>query len=143
MVVAMQYKERICVVVILFVMVIHVYVCWYIFLCVSTVSSPYLLVFGDDRVHGICEQVMMQVELVRLSCGARMFMGIFMFMFLSLYFNIWCKGSWPTWQNSLFCIYGLVGNTMKFYISRVLGNETLLLNEILNKCWCIISILFY
>ena len=27
MVVAMQYKERICVVVILFVMVIHVYVC--------------------------------------------------------------------------------------------------------------------
>jgi len=32
------------------------------------ISSPYLLVFGDDRVRGTCEQrLMMQVELVRLS----------------------------------------------------------------------------
>jgi len=30
-----------------------------IFLCVSSVSSPYLLVFGDDRVRGTREQVMM------------------------------------------------------------------------------------
>jgi len=57
-------------------------------LYVLTVSSPYLLVFGDDRVRGTREQVMMQVELVRLSCGEGLFMGIFMFMFLSLYFNI-------------------------------------------------------
>ena len=28
-----MYKERVCVIVILFVLVIHVYVCWYIFVC--------------------------------------------------------------------------------------------------------------
>jgi len=59
-----------------------------IFLCVSTVSSPYLLVFGDDRVRGTCEQVMMQVELVRLSCGEGMIKGIFMFTFLLFSFEI-------------------------------------------------------
>jgi len=47
-----------------------------------------MLVFGDDRVRGTHEQVMIQVELVRLSCGEGLIMGIFMFMFLSLYFNI-------------------------------------------------------
>jgi len=30
-----------------------------VFLCVSSFSSPYLLVFGDDRVRGTREQVMM------------------------------------------------------------------------------------
>jgi len=59
-----------------------------IFFCVSTVSSPYLLVFGNDRVCGTREQVMMQVELVRLSCGEGMIMGIFMFTFLLFYFKI-------------------------------------------------------
>jgi len=59
-----------------------------IYLYVLTVSSPYMLVFGDDRVRGTHEQVMIQVELVRLSCGEGLIMGIFMFMFLSLYFNI-------------------------------------------------------
>ena len=99
---------------------------------------------GDDRVHGTREQVMMQVELVRFSCREGLIMGIFMFMFCHSIFNIWCEGSWPTWLNSPFCIYGLVGNLMKFYISRVLGNEVLYLNEILNKwCWFIISVLFY
>ena len=29
--------------------------------------------FGDDHVRGTREQVMMQVELVRLSCGEGMF----------------------------------------------------------------------
>jgi len=48
-----------------------------ILLCVSTVSSPYLLVVGDDRVRGTLEQVMMQVELVRLSGGEGMPMGSF------------------------------------------------------------------
>ena len=52
-----------------------------IFLCVSIVSSHYLLVFGDDRVRGTREHVMMQVELVRLSCGEGMFRGTFMFTF--------------------------------------------------------------
>jgi len=45
--------------------------------------------FGDDRIRGIREQVMMQVELVRLNCEEGMLMGIFfMLMFLSLYLNI-------------------------------------------------------
>jgi len=81
MVVTMQYKERIGVVVILFVLVKHVYVYWYIFLYVLTVSSPYLLVFGDDRVRGTREQVMMQVELVMLSYGEGIAWG-FYFMIL-------------------------------------------------------------
>jgi len=48
-----------------------------IFFCVSSFSSPYLLVFGDDRVRGTREQVMMQVELVMLNCGEGMIMGSF------------------------------------------------------------------
>jgi len=35
-----------------------------------SVSSPYLLVFGDDRVHGTREQSMLQVDLVRHRAGA-------------------------------------------------------------------------
>ena len=53
----------------------YMYVC--MFLCVSIVNSPYLLVVGDDRVRGTLEQVMMQVELVRLSDGEGMTMGSF------------------------------------------------------------------
>jgi len=61
---------------------LYMYMCvWYI-LCVSSVSSPYLLVIGDDRVRGTREQVMMQVELVRLSCGEGMIMGSFFLLFL-------------------------------------------------------------
>jgi len=61
------------------------YTCIYvlgIFLCVSSFSSPYLLVFGDDRVCGTREQVIMQVELVRLSCREGMIMGSFSLCFL-------------------------------------------------------------
>ena len=37
---------------------------------VDFISSPYLLVFGDDRVRGTREQrMLMQVELVTLSYG--------------------------------------------------------------------------
>ncbi|QCD86804.1 hypothetical protein DEO72_LG3g1330 [Vigna unguiculata] len=36
---------------------------------VMEMDSPYLLVFGDDPLRGTREQVMMQVELVRLNCG--------------------------------------------------------------------------
>jgi len=57
-----------------------------IFSCVSSVSSPYLLVFGDDRVLGTREQVMMQVELVRHSCGEGMIMGLYYHVFLVLDF---------------------------------------------------------
>ena len=49
--------------------------------------------FGDDRVRGTREQVMMQVELVRLSCGERMIMGSFLYVFLVL-FEMGCTGSW-------------------------------------------------
>jgi len=36
-------------------------------------SSSYLLVFGDDRVRGTREQMILQVELMRLRCGVRSF----------------------------------------------------------------------
>jgi len=43
-------------------------------------SSPYLLVFGDDRVCGTREQMMlMQVVLVRLSHGAGKSLGVYIF----------------------------------------------------------------
>jgi len=54
------------------------------FLCVFSVSSSFLLVFGDDRVRGTREQVMMQVELVRLSCEEGMIMGFHYYVFLVL-----------------------------------------------------------
>ena len=38
-----------------------------VYIYVLSFSSPYLLVFGDDRVRGTREQMMLQVELVRLS----------------------------------------------------------------------------
>jgi len=34
------------------------------------ISSPYLLVFGDDRVRGTREQMMLQVDLMSHSSGA-------------------------------------------------------------------------
>jgi len=39
-------------------------------------------VFGDDRVCGTREQVMLQVELVRLSCGEGIIMGSLYLRFL-------------------------------------------------------------
>jgi len=46
------------------------------YIYVYFVSSPYLLVFGDDRVRGTQEQMMLQVDLVRLSSRAGKTMGI-------------------------------------------------------------------
>jgi len=47
------------------------YICVYNCYMFYLLSSPYLLVFGDDRVCGTREQMMlMQVVLVRLSHGA-------------------------------------------------------------------------
>jgi len=45
-------------------------------------SSPYLLVLGDDRVRGTCEQMILQVELVRLSRGVGASLGVL------YYFNL-------------------------------------------------------
>jgi len=53
---------------------LHIFVCYICvcsFICLNLLSLPYLLVFGDDRVRGTSEQLMlMQVVLVRLSHGA-------------------------------------------------------------------------
>jgi len=62
---------------------LYMYMCaWYIFVCFIFFSSPYMLVFGNDRVRGTREQVIMQVELVRLSCGEGMIMGSFSLCYL-------------------------------------------------------------
>jgi len=37
---------------------------------VYSVISPYLLVCSDDHIGCICEQMMLQVDLVRLRAGA-------------------------------------------------------------------------
>jgi len=53
-------------------------------------------VFGDDRVRGTREQVMMQVELVRLSYGEGLIMGIFLcscfFVTLFLIYDVKAHG---------------------------------------------------
>ena len=47
------------------------------------ISSPYLLVFGDDRVRGRREQrMLMQVEPVRLSHGAWEKLGSFIYFYI-------------------------------------------------------------
>jgi len=46
-------------------------------------------VFGDDRVCGTREQMMLQVDLVRLSSGAGKLMGIVFIEFYHLWF--WIK----------------------------------------------------
>ena len=73
-------REEFCVIDVLFVLIMHVYVCLVYFYVVLYFSSPYLLVFGDDRVLGTCEQVMMQVELVRPSSGEGIVWEIYMFL---------------------------------------------------------------
>ena len=57
---------------------------------VLSFSSPYLLVFGDDRVHGTREQMMLQVELVRLSRWVGEKPG----SFILFDFDIFCKLWW-------------------------------------------------
>ena len=48
----------------------------------SSFSSPYLLVFDNDRVRGTREQMMLQVELVRPRCRE----GIAWEFYLYIYF---------------------------------------------------------
>jgi len=46
-------------------------------------SSPYLLVFGDDRVRGTRKQMMLlQVVLVRLNHGAGKRLGVLYFFYV-------------------------------------------------------------
>jgi len=51
-------------------------------------SSPYLLVFGDDRVRGTREQRILQVELVRLRVGVGLLWRRFYHSFYCLYFMV-------------------------------------------------------
>jgi len=61
---------------------------------VDFISSPYLLVFGDDRVRGTREQrMLMQVVPVTLRYGAGDSMGDF-YGLCYLYFEINCKSLW-------------------------------------------------
>jgi len=54
-----------------------------LFYMLYLLSSPYLLVIGDDRVHGTREQMMlMQVVLVELSCGEGIARESFIFIFI-------------------------------------------------------------
>jgi len=39
-------------------------------ICLYSFSSPYMRVFGDDRVRNTREQMMLQVVLVELKAGA-------------------------------------------------------------------------
>jgi len=55
-------------VIVLYISVLYIYI--YIYIYVYFVNSPYLLVFGDDRVRGTREQMMLQVDLVRHRAGA-------------------------------------------------------------------------
>ena len=55
--------------IVLYITVLYIYIYIYINIYVSFVSSPYLLVFGDDRVRGTREQMMLQVDLVRHRAG--------------------------------------------------------------------------
>ena len=62
-------------------MFVYIYV---LYICCLIVSSPYLLVFGDDRVRGTREQMMLQVDLVRPRTRAgldreKRFIRVFMF----------------------------------------------------------------
>ena len=50
-------------------------------------SSPYLLVFGDDRVRGTREQMTFQVELVRLSRGVGESLGVLYYFDLKYLVN--------------------------------------------------------
>jgi len=51
-------------------------------ICLYCFSSPYLRVFGDDRVRGTREQMMLQVVLVERRAGA-----------------------WASWQNFMAAFY--------------------------------------
>jgi len=58
------------------------------YICI-VMSSPFLCVFGDDRVTR--EQVMFQVMLVRHRAGEGLAWESFLWKLLSFYFQIFCK----------------------------------------------------
>jgi len=48
-----------------------------LYLYVYFISSPYLVMFGDDRIRGIREQMVLQVDLVRHRARAGLVLGQF------------------------------------------------------------------
>jgi len=63
-----------------------------IMMYVDFISSPYLLVFGDDRVRDTREQrMLMQVMLMMLRHGARDSTGIYYYVLLILVLEMICK----------------------------------------------------
>jgi len=57
-------------------------------------SSPYLLVIGDDRVRGTREQMMLiQVVLVELSCEEGIAWAFYLYIYF-LFLEISCKPLW-------------------------------------------------
>ena len=59
---------------------IYIYTYIYIYIYVYSISSPYLLVFGNDHIRGIREQMMLQVDLVRRRAGAGLVLGDFIIL---------------------------------------------------------------
>ena len=95
----------------------------------NLIRSPYLLVFGDDRVHSTREQMMlMQVVLVRLSYGAGMAWEFYVFIIID--FEIICKhlrDAFILFPDVI--IYGfwfIIGSNKSFKFPALLGNEVLL-----------------
>jgi len=65
----------------------------HVFYMIDLLSSPYLLVFGDDCVRGTREQMMlMQVVLVELSHREGIARESYVFIFIG--FEISCKPLW-------------------------------------------------
>jgi len=62
---------------------IYIYIC--VCVCVYSVSSTFLIVFGDDRIRGIREQMMSQVDLVMRRAGVGLVSGEVLSGFLYFY----------------------------------------------------------
>jgi len=74
---------------------------------VDFISSPYLLVFGDDRVRGTREQrMLMQMVLVMLRHKVRDSMGIYYYVLLILVLEMICKLLRDIWILFHFMNYG-------------------------------------
>jgi len=107
---------------------------------VDFISSPYLLVFGDDRVHGTREQrMLMQVELVTLSYGEGI-SGVFNICIF--YFWKWNVNSFETFilDYDILVILNFGFHYIhlwKFKFSRILGKWGII------KCSVIYLLLYF
>ena len=95
-------------------------------------SSPYLLVFDDDRVRGTRKQrMLMQVVLVMLRHGARDSMEIYYYVLLILVLEMICKLLRDIWILFHFIKYG----TMFIYtVIKVLNSPCFWGMRFIHKC---------